>query len=196
MFTGIITAVAEIEKAELKHGSLFLNLTQPRGWKIKSGQSIATDGVCLTVKKVSTNSYQTELMAETLAKSTFGQVLPAKVNLEQSLRLKDLLGGHLLLGHVDAVGVIEKIKSQGQAKLYQISFPKKFRPFVVEKGAIAVDGISLTIVGVGKNWFTVSAVDYTLQHTTMSGKRKGEFVNLEFDIIAKYLSKIISQRYG
>lgn len=193
MFTGIIKARAQIRKAKIRRGSLFLTIEKPRSWKIKVGDSIATDGACLTVKKVRPNDYEyeTELMPETLSKTTFGKRVPSRVNLELPMKALDTLAGHVVLGHVDGVGTILEIKSRGLSKIYKILFPAKFSKLIASKGSITVDGISLTVVKAGENWFTVSLVPYTLRHTTIGSKQKGDLVNLEFDIIAKYLA-----RYG
>ena len=194
MFTGIIKAKALVKKVESKDGNLFLTIATPKDWVIKSGDSIATDGVCLTVKKVNKNSYITELMPETLKKTYFSKIVPKELNLEQSLRLSDRMDGHFVFGHVDAFGKIEKVKPAGRAKIYKISFPRKFRKLVTEKGSIAVDGISLTIVSVSKQCFSVSLVDYTLSHTTLGSKQPGDMVNLEFDMLAKYLKTLILKK--
>lgn len=194
MFTGIIKAKAAIKKTEGKDGSLFLTIATPKGWRIKSGDSIATDGVCLTVKKVNKNDYIAELMPETLKRSYFSKVIPKELNLEQPLRLSDRIDGHLVSGHIDAVGKIQTSKTVGRAKIYKISFPKKFRKLVAEKGSVAVDGISLTVVATSGNWFIVSLVDYTLNHTTLGQKQPGDLVNLEFDMIAKYLRPLTLQK--
>lgn len=186
MFTGIIQAVAIIKKAEQKDGSLFLTIEKPKGWKLKPGDSVATDGVCLTVRDVLANTYTTELMSETLLVSAFGVRVPHSVNLEPSLKFGDTMDGHIVLGHVDAVGKIVKIERRGRAKVYTVSYPKKFSRLVAAKGAVAVDGISLTVVDASAGSFSVSLVDYTLKHATLGEKKVGELVNLEFDIIAKY----------
>lgn len=194
MFTGIIKAVAKIKGAKHKNRSLFLTIEKPKGWQIKAGDSISTDGACLTVKKNTGNQYLAELMPETLAKTTFGKVMPKKVNLERSMSLKDLLDGHLVMGHIDTVGKIVSVKKVGTSKVYKIEFPRKFSMLVVSKGAIAVDGISLTVVEAsplllrkGEGWFTVSLVQYTTKNTTLGDKKISDIVNLEFDILAKYL---------
>lgn len=189
MFTGIIKNVAKVEKAEKRNGSLFLIVQKPKGWKIKAGDSIATDGACLTAIKITQKNYTVELMPETLAKTSFGKKIPDMVNLEQPLRLKDKVDGHFVLGHIDAVGKIEKITKQGLSSVYQISFPKSFVKLAVDKGSMTVDGISLTIVKVFKNSFIVALMAYTLKHTTLGQKKVKAPVNLEFDIIAKYFSR-------
>ncbi|KKP59133.1 MAG: Riboflavin biosynthesis protein [Candidatus Magasanikbacteria bacterium GW2011_GWC2_34_16] len=193
MFSGIVEAMSRIEKKEKKNGSLFLTIKKPKGWRLSPGNSICSDGACLTVKKVGQSNYVTELMPETLDKTYFDLVDYKCINLERSLKLNSVLDGHLVTGHVDVVGKIAKIEQQGNSKVYKISFPKKFTKYVVEKGSIAVDGISLTVVKVGANYFTISLVDFTLQNTTIGQKQVGDFVHLEFDILAKYLEKLTRQ---
>ena len=193
MFTGIIRAVSRIEKSEKKRGSLFLTIKTPRGWRVRAGDSIATDGVCLTVAKAGKGSYTCELMTETLKKSYFGSFIPKRVNLEKSLRMTDSLDGHFVLGHVDTIGRIKKIQKQPSGVLYTFSFPKEFACLLVPKGSIAVDGISLTVVDATRDLFSVSLVEYTLKYTAIRDKAVGEQVNLEFDIIGKYIVRLYSK---
>ena len=196
MFTGIIQSIATVKKAEQRNSSLILTIATPRGWKLKPGDSIATDGVCLTVTKIGRGWYQTELMAETLKRTTFDRQVPDKVNLERPLRPRDWLDGHIVQGHVDTVGEIAKVKGERskfksttarRSLLYTIRSPKKFARLIVAKGSIAVDGISLTIVEVGVGWFSVALIPFTLTHTTIGAKQAGDLVNLEFDVLAKYI---------
>ena len=194
MFSGIVQTISKIQKKHTENGCLFLTIEKPTGWNIKPGNSICSDGVCLTVKKVGKTNYTTELMPETLDKTYFDKVDYKNINLEPSLKLNDLLDGHLVTGHVDAIGKIIKITSRGNSKIYKIEFPKKFSKYVAEKASIAVDGISLTVVDVGDEWFTVSLVDYTLDHTTIGIKKINDLVHLEFDILAKYLEKLLKDK--
>lgn len=196
MFSGIISKMSKIINIETKNDCLFLTIQKPRDWNIKPGDSICTNGACLTVKEIKGNAYITELMPETLDKTYFADEKYNFVNLEQSLKLSDALDGHLVTGHVDAIGKIINIKKRGASKIYKISFPQKFSKYVAEKASAAVDGISLTIVKTGTNWFTISLVDYTLTHTTIGQKTIGDLVHLEFDIIAKYLEKLIIKQYA
>ncbi len=193
MFSGIIQTICKVETRATKNGSLFLTIEKPKGWKIKPGDSIATNGVCLTVKTLNGKKYTTELMPETLERTTFGQIVPKLVNLEPSLTLNTLMDGHLVLGHVDTIGTITKLQDKGRSRIYTVRFPKKYSNLVVEKGSITIDGISLTIVGCGKDFLTVSLVDYTIQHTTLGAKKIGEAVNLEFDIMAKYVARMLKK---
>ncbi len=186
MFTGIITQKGKVAKVVTKNGSLFLTIQTPKGWKIKEGESIATNGVCLTVKKVNTTTYTSELMSETLKNTTFGHAVSKYVNLEQSLRLSDRLSGHFVTGHIDTVGTIEKITDDGTAKIYSVSFLKSFYKLIVKKGSICIDGVSLTITDIRPGLFSVAILPYTLQKTVLGDKEVDMQVNLEFDILAKY----------
>jgi riboflavin synthase len=190
VFSGIIQSVAEVVKTEKKGGSISLTIAKPKHWTIKPGDSVATDGVCLTVVALTEDSYVVDLMPETLSKTTFGAVPPKKVNLEQSLRVGDSLGGQVVTGHVDCVGEIIKQESASGATTFTISFPKQFAKLIAEKGSIAVNGVSLTVVSVTAQSFVVSVIEYTLKNTTLGQKKVGEKVNLEFDIIAKHLARM------
>ena len=187
MFTGIIKSVSQIKKSETKDGLLVLTIAKPLSWDLQPGESVATNGVCLTVKEVNDKTYTTELMPETKEKTVFGQAVPAEVNLERSLKLSDRLDGHLVQGHIDAVGDITKIDTIGSTKVFTVSFPRRFNHLIASKGSVTVDGISLTVIDVSDGLFTISIVDYTLYNTNFKFKKEGDQVNLEFDIIAKYL---------
>ena len=179
MFTGIIQAIAAVQKLERQRGSLVLTIQRPRSWKLAPGQSIATNGVCLTVSKVGKNSYQAELVGETLQRTTFGKAIPKRVNLERSLTLQSPLDGHLVLGHVDAVGKIIKIVRQRGNVLYYISFPRQFSRLVASKGSVAVDGVSLTVAAVRPSQFSVALVPFTLTRTTLAmrtGLKTGPYI--------------------
>ena len=186
MFTGIITHKGKVTSSVFKNGSCFLAFEIPKGWKLHEGESIATDGVCLTVKSIAAKHYTVELMKETLQKTTFGTHAPLYVNLERALRLSDRLSGHVVTGHIDTIGIIKKIVDDGTAHIYTISFPKSFTKFIVPKGSICIDGISLTVVDIHKGLFSVAVLPYTLEKTTLGEKTEKMAVNLEFDILAKY----------
>ncbi len=194
MFSGIIQAVSKVKKAEHHSGSLFLSIDRPIGWKITPGDSIATNGVCLTVRSVNKKMYTTELMDETLSVSSFGKTVPAQVNLEPALRLGASLDGALVLGHVDTVGQIKKMTPRGRAKMCVVQFSARFGRYVVLKGSITLNGVNLTIVDCSMAWCSVSLVEYTLQHTTFGQNKVGDLVNIEFDIIGKYVEKIIRKK--
>lgn len=187
MFTGIVEKIGEVEKAARKSGSLFLWVAMPKNWQLKQGNSVAVDGVCLTVKKITKAFFLAELGVETLSRTTFGKRVPKIVNLERPLTLNSFLGGHIVLGHVGAISEIVKVETKGLSKNYFFSLPGKYSRLVIEKGPVAVDGVSLTVANRSKNKFSCSLVDYTLRNTTLGQKRTGDLVNVEFDIFAKYL---------
>lgn len=194
MFSGIIHKTTTITHREKRDGSLFLTFQKPEGWTIDLGDSIATNGTCLTVASMTDDMYTTELMPETLAKTTFGGNFPMQVNLEKSLTLADAVDGHLVTGHIDTLGTVEKIREEGNTHVLKISFLEKFSHLIAEKGSVTVNGVSLTVIEVGDNFFTVSLVDYTWQNTTLHEMKEGSLVNLEFDILAKYVARMIEKK--
>lgn len=192
MFTGIINKISKVEKISSKNGSLFVLIKKPKGWKVWRGESIAINGVCSTVKNLTKNAFEVEYMRETLDKTTVSEFKKGTiVNLEKSLKLSDLVDGHLVQGHVDFKYKVLSIKYKGQSKILKIGAPKKYMKLIAEKGSVAVDGISLTVVDVGKNWFTVSLVSYTLDNTNLGKIKVGDRVNIETDVIAKYVAKLL-----
>lgn len=196
MFTGIIRKVSSVTKAVEKNGSLFLEIRKPRDWKIKEGDSVAINGVCSTVRKVN-GMFQVEYMPETIKKTTVGNFQKGTiVNLERSLKMSDFLDGHLVQGHVDTRGRVKEIKPASQSVIMKIAIPFQFSRFIAEKGSVTIDGISLTVVETGSNWFSVSLVSYTLKNTNLGQLKLGDEVNIETDMIAKYLDKLLSQRYA
>lgn len=191
MFTGIIQKFSTVEKVADKNGSLFVVIKKPKGWKVWLGQSIAINGVCSTVKKITASSFEVEYMPETIAKTTVGNYKAGSVvNLETSLKLSDLLDGHLVQGHVDTVGKIIEIKPVKQSVVLKIKTPAKYMKYIADKGSVALDGISLTVVATGRDWFSVSLVSFTLQNTNLGQVKVGETVNIETDVLAKYLEKL------
>lgn len=203
MFTGIVRKVSKIEKVSKKEESFFVSIRKPKGWKIKRGESISVNGICLTVRSASEASFEVEYMPETIRKTTVGNFRKGTlVNLEKSLKIGDSLDGHIVQGHVDTVGEIREIKKVGKSKVMKITVPKKFMKFIAEKGSIAIDGVSLTVVNIGKNrtapyrhgvGFTVSLVSYTLENTNLGKSRRGDKVNVEVDILAKYIHRVTSK---
>lgn len=192
MFTGIIKKVSIVQKVSLKNESLFVEIKKPKGLKVWLGQSIAINGVCSTVKKISKNGFIVEYMPETIKKTTVGEyVKNTLVNLETSLKLSDLLDGHLVQGHVDTTGKILEIKKVKESIVLKIKIPVAFMRFVADKGSVAIDGISLTVVETGKDWLTVSLVSFTLENTNLGSIRVGDKVNIETDVLAKYLAKLM-----
>ncbi|MGH9430417.1 MAG: riboflavin synthase [Terriglobia bacterium] len=194
MFSGIVETTSTILKIEHRNGQQIFTIEPPRGWKFQVGESVSVEGVCSTIQAANGRAFEVTYMPETLRRSTLGKLQPGSaVNLERSLRLNSRMGGHLVQGHVDATGRIHKISKEGEASIYQFEVPRRLSKYLVAKGSIAVDGISLTVVKSKPGRFTVSLLDYTLRRTTLGGKRPGDRVNLEVDILAKYVEKLLAK---
>jgi len=188
MFTGIIEEVGKV--ASVKSASLVLTASDVlQGMEL--GGSIAVNGVCLTITGFNTNSFSVDIMPETLKRTNLGLLSAGdRVNLERPLAVGGRLGGHLVQGHVDATGRITSIIGEGEALLVRFEAPPEVMRYVVEKGFVAIDGVSLTVVTRDTSSFQVSVVDYTRRHTTLGSRRVGGMVNLEADIIAKYVERL------
>lgn len=194
MFTGIIKKVSTVEDIYSQNGSLFAVIKKEKDWPVELGQSISINGVCSTVQKFDKKSFLVEWMPETLKKTTVSSFKKGQlVNLETSLNLNSLLDGHIVQGHVDTVGKVLEIKPLKDSKILKIKIPTKFMKLVVDKGSVAVDGISLTVVDTGRDWFTVSLVSYTVANTNFQNTKKGDLVNIETDVLAKYVSKLMKK---
>ena len=188
MFTGIIEEAGKITSAQ--PGSLVIAASQVLQG-VELGQSIAVNGVCLTITSFDSNSFSVDVMPETLSRTNLGLLSAGgKVNLERPLSLGGRLGGHLVQGHIDANGRVASIRWNGEATLIRFEAPPEVMCYVVEKGFIAVDGVSLTVVTKDTGSFQVSVVEYTRQHTTLGDRQVGDSVNLEVDIIAKYVEQL------
>lgn len=189
MFTGIISKTAKVKNIKHESGGFSLEILNSLG-KIKLGESISVNGVCSTVKKTG-RSISFEYMPESLKLSNLSFLkINDTVNIERSMRLSDRLDGHIVLGHIDGKGEVLDIKKEGNSQVFEIKIPaRNFMKFLVYKGSIAVEGISLTVAKVLNNSFIVKIIPYTLEHTNLKYKKKGDFLNLEFDILAKYANK-------
>jgi riboflavin synthase len=201
MFTGIVAELGEVAGIEQRGDAARLTI---RGSTegVSLGESIAVNGVCLTVTGILDGTFTADVMGETLARSGLGSLTQgAPVNLERSVRLADRLGGHLVQGHVDATGTIISRSPADHWDQVRISLPAAISRYVVHKGSIAVDGISLTVSALGPpgagpdgaTWFEVSLIPETLKRTTMGTRQPGEVVNLEVDVIAKYVERLLSR---
>ena len=196
MFTGIVAELGEVAGIEQRGDAARLTI---RGSTegVSPGDSIAVNGVCLTVTGILDGTFTADVMGETLDRSGLGALSPgAPVNLEQSVRLADRLGGHLVQGHVDGTGTIVSRSPAEHWDQVRISLPASLSRYVVHKGSIAVDGISLTVSALGppgeETWFEVCLIPETLKRTTMGARQPGEVVNLEVDVIAKYVERLLS----
>lgn len=192
MFTGIIEETGTVQSLVKGSDSARIRINAPLIVSdVKTGDSIAVNGICLTVVAFDTATFTAEAMAETMAKTNLGDLQPGqKVNLERALRLSDRLGGHLVSGHVDGIGTVVRQTKHDIAVVYEITCPPVLAKYLVPKGSIAVDGISLTIIEVKPQTFTVSLIPHTRGVTAMSLKKVGDKVNLEGDVLAKYLEKL------
>src|SRR5262245_33311055 len=163
--------------------------------RLALGESIAVDGACLTVTARQGRRFRVDVSPETLRRTTLGTLArDARVNLERALRVGDRLGGHVVLGHVDGVGTLERIQPDGDWRLYRFRAPGALRPFLVEKGSIAVDGVSLTVFSCRKGGFTVALIPHTLARTTLGTRRPGDGVNLEADVLLKHIGAMLRMR--
>jgi riboflavin synthase len=190
MFTGIIEELGHLEKAD---DTLFTISVSDSFYKeLKLGSSVATNGTCLTVKTLSEpNMFTVEVMPETQRRTALGEQLKAgvSVNLELAMRPVDRLEGHIVQGHVDGVGKVESVTQDGNSHMYSFSVPAGLERYIIEKGSIAINGVSLTVISVTDSTFTVGIIPYTLEHTTFSDLKAGDPINLEVDMVAKYIEK-------
>ncbi len=192
MFTGIIEKTGKILGIENKSGAKRLLIEYSSEEPLKEGESINVSGACQTVIEATSRYFCVEAMSETLRKTNLGKLkVGDEVNLERSMKLSDRISGHLVSGHVDAMGEISQVTKNPDSWLIKINFPKEFGKYVAAKGSIAVNGISLTIIDVDSNSFTVGIIPYTWQNTTLKNVKTGDWVNLEFDLIARYVESAL-----
>lgn len=194
MFTGIIEEIGIVQEFDFVNGFGIIRVGCANVLEdTKIGDSIATNGVCLTVKEISTNSFKAEVMGETLDKSNLGRLKTGdKLNLERALKLSDRLGGHIVSGHIDGVGKIISIKEESNGTWFTISAPKEVLKYIIYKGSIAIDGISLTVAYVDDLVFKVSVIPHTLDNTILPFKKVDSNVNLECDLVGKYIEKLFT----
>jgi riboflavin synthase len=196
MFTGIVAELGEVAGIEYRGDAARLTIRGSTD-DLSPGESIAVNGVCLTVTGIIGGTFTADVMGETLDRSGLGALIPgAPVNLERSVRLADRLGGHLVQGHVDGTGTIIARSPSAHWDQVRISLPAAVARYVVLKGSIAVDGVSLTVSALGEDWFEVSLIPETLKRTTLGTRQPGETVNLEADVIAKYVERLHSGEAG
>jgi len=192
VFTGLVQRVGAVAGVERSDAGARITIETPLVAELSAGDSIAINGVCLTVVELNGGSFAAEAMNETLARSSLGDLAPgSEVNLELPLRATDRLGGHVVQGHVDGVGTIEEASADGFARRIRVEAPADVLRYVVEKGSIAVDGVSLTVTGVDERSFTVSLIPETLQRTNLGEAVAGRRVNLEVDVLAKYVERLM-----
>ena len=196
MFTGLIEDVGRIGALKLKNGSAVLTVkTKLPLRSMPLGASVAVNGACLTVVKKLKGAFTVDISPETLARTNLAKLSAGNlVNLEQPLRLQERLGGHLVTGHVDGVGTVARIRRQGEFTIFTFRVPARLGALLVSKGSAAVDGISLTVNDCRRDRFTVAIIPFTLQHTNLQGRRVGDKVNVETDLIGKYVHSFLAKR--
>ncbi len=190
MFTGIVEYTATISDIVHDGSNIHFTLDSPISGELKVDQSVAHNGVCLTVTQINGNTYRVTAVAETLAKTNLREWKKGdRINLERSLRIGDRLDGHFVQGHVDTVATcIEKQTLEG-SWLFRFRFPTQFAALIIEKGSICINGVSLTVFNVGREEFTVTIIPYTYNHTNFNEINSGSIVNVEFDVLGKYFER-------
>jgi riboflavin synthase len=191
MFCGIVETTSVVKALAKKQNLFVLAVAKPKMFNdIRIGDSIATDGVCLTVTSLKEGCFTFDLMKETLEATSLKHLVPGKaVNLERAMKAEARVGGHFVTGHVDAVGKITDIRTLPNYVEYRITIPRTLMRYIVPKGSVAIDGISLTVGLVKKGWFAVYFIPHTLEVTTIGKKKVGDEVNIETDLLAKYILK-------
>ena len=189
MFTGIVEEVGQVKA--IGNGTLQIQATKVLE-DVKLGDSIAVNGICLTVTGFNSHSFQADVMPETIKRTSLGELkLGSPVNLERALTLSSRLGGHIVSGHIDGTGRIVSLKEDKNAILMKIQTDGAILRYIVEKGSVALDGISLTVAQVGTRDFTVSLIPHTRQVTNLSDKGEGSLINIENDVVGKYVAKLL-----
>jgi riboflavin synthase len=187
VFTGLVKATGKVSGTD---GARLRIELQP-AIDLAEGSSVAVNGVCLTVVEIDDHGFEVDVMPETLRRSTLGALTDgAWVNLEPPLRVGDPLDGHMVQGHVDGTGTVEEVRDEGNARVVRIAAPPGLLRYLVEKGSIAVDGVSLTVSAIDDAWFEVSLIPETLERTTLGEAAPGSIVNMEVDVLAKYVEKL------
>jgi riboflavin synthase len=194
VFTGLVADLGRIADAERSGDGVRLTIASRLAPELGEGDSVAVNGVCLTAIAIADGAFAAEVMNETLTRSSLNQVGPgAEVNLELPLRATDRLGGHVVQGHVDGVGEVIAVTQDGFARRVKVQAPAEVLRYIVAKGSVAVDGVSLTVADIDDTSFTVSLIPETLQRTNLGRIGPGAIVNLEVDVLAKYVEKLVGQ---
>jgi riboflavin synthase len=197
MFTGLIQDVGEVESIEAGSDGSRLRIATLLGAQISSGDSVAVSGVCLTAASADPAGFEAEAMNQTLAVTALGGLgAGSRVNLELAMKASDRLGGHIVQGHVDGVGEVASVEDDGFAKRLRVTLPPELLRDVIDKGSIALDGVSLTVAALGDDWAEVSLITETLERTTLGKAEPGRKINVECDVVAKYVEKLVSPFAG
>jgi riboflavin synthase len=194
VFTGLVQDLGKVTAVDATDDGVRLGVRTRLAGEIAEGDSVAVNGVCLTATAIADGEFRAEVMHETLRRSSLAEASAGSdVNLELPLRASDRLGGHIVQGHVDGLGVVRAVHDEGFARVVEVGAPSELLRYVVEKGSIAVDGVSLTVVDVGPDRFSVSLIPETLERTTLGNAATGAPVNLEVDVLAKYVEKLVAR---
>ena len=192
MFTGLIQDLGQVAGVERSDDGVLLTIESALGGELRAGDSVAINGVCLTATEVTGRLFSAQVMNETLQRSSLRELQPgAVVNIELPLRATDRLGGHVVQGHVDGLGSVVAVHDDGFSRRVTIDAPEELLRYVVSKGSIAVDGVSLTVAELNSTAFTVALIPETVQRTNLGLARVGTPVNLEVDVLAKYVEKLV-----
>jgi riboflavin synthase len=197
VFTGLIQDIGVVEAVEVGSDGARLKIETALASEIGVGDSVAVDGACLTATAVADGSFQTEAMNQTLAVTALGGVdVGARVNLELAMRASDRLGGHIVQGHVDGVGTVVSTEDDGFARCLEVELPQELLRYVVDKGSITLSGVSLTVAELREGSVVVSLIPETLERTNLGGVQEGSKVNVECDLVAKYLERLVAPFAG
>ena len=196
MFTGLVEAIGRVKRVDHLSDSLTLTIEAPAGFSsFTHGESISVDGVCLTIISSTTDSFTVDVMRETLKVTSLKNIsVGRQVNLERALMAGGRLGGHYVQGHVDVVGTLDSRKPGDKWEYFTFRIPKEFTRYIVKRGSIAIQGVSLTVAEVSKKYVTVSLIPETLRATTLGLLQPGDEVNIEVDILAKYVEKALGKK--
>jgi riboflavin synthase len=197
MFTGLIEDVATVESVEIGADGARIRIATQLAGKISGGDSVAVNGVCLTAATVDSNGFETEAMNQTLDVTVLGRLEPgARVNLELAMKASDRLGGHIVQGHADGIGEVVSIEDDGFARRLRVRLGPELIRYVVEKGSIALSGVSLTVADLGDSWAEVSLIPETLERTNLGRIQPGDRLNVECDVVAKYVERLVAPFAG
>lgn len=195
VFTGLIADLGSVTEVERDGAGATVRIASALAEQLHEGDSIAVNGVCLTATEVDGQSFQAQAMSETLERSSLGELQPgARVNLELPLRAQDRLGGHVVQGHVDGTGTVRAARPEGFARVLEIASDPQLARYLVEKGSVALDGVSLTISAISDDGFSVSLIPETLERTNLGAIGEGYRVNIEVDILAKHVERLLEAR--
>jgi riboflavin synthase len=192
VFTGLISELGSVAVLEQSGAGATLTIRAELAGELRQGDSVAVNGVCLTATTVGDGRFQAEAMLETLERSSLGRLKDGDpVNLELPLRAADRLGGHVVQGHVDATGTVRALRSEGFSRVLEIEADERLERYLVEKGSVAIDGVSLTVSALGEHGFEVSLIPETLKRTNLGTLAEGALVNIEVDVLAKHVERLL-----